>query len=934
MKLIFIGAAMFLSVFRLCAQESSPTGSIAGKLTDKEMQGDPLPFANVIIKGTGTGATTNLDGLFQIENLKPGNYTVAFSFVGYEQLEIPNVQVVPGKVTQINTQLGSSAASLDEVVINTVSRKDSEVALLLEQKNAITIKQSIGAEEFSRKGISTVEQGLTKISGISTVEDRGTFVRGLDDRYNFLLLNGLPLASSDPDFKIIPLSYISTNIVSSIDVLKTFNASLFQDFAGATFEVKTPPAPSQPTTILNVGVKYNTNTTFKDFLYDDSSEMEWLGFTGNSREIPAAFGADVLSYTATPQESVNLFSSSWTPSKVKAPLATGFGITHGQRLINNDRENLGFYFSVNFDNSFHTRQGVERTLNSEGTSGQDFTSVTYDYSTQKSALISLEYDLFDKLQLEFNTIYLQNTSNYIREAYGRNDGFTQLNNRDFFIRDTRYTENDNLIFQLHSNMEWEEKKHRLEISGSVGLGNNQVPDRRVLRAAGTGEDAEYITTNGINPFRFFQNLENNAFSAKAEYSIGLAGTENGDFTAYLRAGYNLDAIKYDFFNRTITAQVDNTSLPNLNTNDPQAFFDQGFSEGFLRYSSTFDPAAKSEINQMVNAGYLIFQKQWEKLLFDAGIRAEYASRKIRYRRPLDRPDSPFQELKYEPFNLSPSLNLKYDLDASSNLRFAGSVTSTRPRLREILPTVYQDGDGNQVIGNPALKNSRNYNLDLKYEIFPQDGQLLAVTLFGKYIEDPIERLARSTSVGYRTFFDNFDEAVIYGLELEARINGGSLFKNAIFDRLSIGFNGILMESEASAPGDDPRFAAVTHKNRRLQGASNWGINADVLYRILKRGNTESSINLIYNTFGKRIYSVGVEGADEIYEKPLNQLDLVWATQFNKNWGLKLTARNLLNEETLFYQDPTKEIRFPESFSNTIESFDIGTTYGASLTYKF
>lgn len=153
--------------------QNTPTGTIAGKLTDKEMQGEPLPFANVLIKGTTKGATTDMDGLFSLENLEPGTYTIVFSFLGYETLEVPNVQVVPNKVTEINTELGSSAASLDEVVINTVSRRDSEVALLLEQKSAIEIKESIGAQQLSRMGVSDVATATTKISGVTTSEASG-----------------------------------------------------------------------------------------------------------------------------------------------------------------------------------------------------------------------------------------------------------------------------------------------------------------------------------------------------------------------------------------------------------------------------------------------------------------------------------------------------------------------------------------------------------------------------------------------------------------------------------------------------------------------------------------------------------------------------------------------------------------------------------------
>lgn len=933
MRRIIILITIFLLPVYLSAQEKS-TGAIAGKLLDKELNGEPLPFANIVIKGTATGTMTDYDGLFVLEDLSPGTYTIAFSFVGYETLEVTNINVVAGKVTQINTELGSSAASLDEVLISTVSRRDSEVALLLEQKKAVSIVQSIGAEELTRKAVNTVEQGLSKVSGITAVQDRGIFVRGLDDRYNYLMINGLPVASSDPDFKIIPLSYISTNIVSSVDVYKTFNPGLYQDFAGASFALNTRTTPSNSVTTVNIGVNYNTNSTFSDFKTDDSGELEFLGYSGDGRAMPVQLQSGQAGFTATPAESAQMFSTSWTPTSKKAPLATQFGLSHGQRIYSNEKEHIGYFLSMNFRNSYDTRSGVERTLNSEGTAGQDFSTDTYDYTTQKSALFSLNYNSFNRLDLTFNSIYLQNTSNYIREAAGRNDGFTQLNNRDFFIRDSRYTENDLITLQLLGNYKMAGGKHKLNFAASGSTGNNNIPDRRVLRAAGQGEDAEYITTNGINPFKFYQTLENINFNSRLEYEMGFQPDGEGKFWTKIKAGYNFDLIEYDFVTRFITAQVNTSNLPALNTNDPESFFQQGFEDGFLRYTSTFDPTATSKIDQYINAGYLNVSKEWEKLLLEIGVRAEYAPREITFRKPLDRPDTRFSSIKYNPFDISPSFNLKYFVNEASNLRLAGSITTTRPRLREILPTVYQDGDGNQVIGNPVLLNSRNYNLDLKYEIFPTNDQVMAITAFGKYLENPIERLARSTSVGYRTYFDNFEEAYLYGLELEAKLNAGYILKNESLEKVTIGFNAILMGSRATAAVDNPRFAAVTNKDRQLQGASNWGINADLGYSLYNNNTASSSLNLIFNTFGNRIYAVGVEGADEIYEKPMNHLDLTWNTRFNEHWDLRLTARNLLNEKTLFTQDPTRDIRFPDDFRNVIESFNVGTTLGANLTYTF
>ena len=106
------------------------TGSISGLLTDKETGDQPLPFANVTIKGTTKGTTTDFDGLYQIENIEPGTYTLVFSFVGYETLEVPNVKVTANKVTEVNTGLGASAAALDEVLIKTVIARESDHVIL------------------------------------------------------------------------------------------------------------------------------------------------------------------------------------------------------------------------------------------------------------------------------------------------------------------------------------------------------------------------------------------------------------------------------------------------------------------------------------------------------------------------------------------------------------------------------------------------------------------------------------------------------------------------------------------------------------------------------------------------------------------------------------------------------------------------------------
>jgi hypothetical protein len=80
------------------------TGSVSGKLTDKEFNNEPLAFANVLIKGTTKGTTSDFDGIYSLELLDPGNYTVVFSFVGYKTIEIETL-IEAGVTNEINVVL-------------------------------------------------------------------------------------------------------------------------------------------------------------------------------------------------------------------------------------------------------------------------------------------------------------------------------------------------------------------------------------------------------------------------------------------------------------------------------------------------------------------------------------------------------------------------------------------------------------------------------------------------------------------------------------------------------------------------------------------------------------------------------------------------------------------------------------------------------------
>jgi hypothetical protein len=228
---------LFITFFICTISIAQNKGTISGVLTDKETNNQPLPFANVLVKGTNTSANTDIDGKYSL-NVNPGNYILIFSFVGYESVEQP-VTVKANETITVNQVLSSGGYTLKDVVVKSSAvNKQKESALLLDQKNAVSFKAAIGAEEISRKGINDVANAVAKVSGVSKNDDSGNvFVRGLGDRYNVTTLNGLPLPSNNPANKNILLDIFTTNIVDNIGVSKTFEAQNYADFGGANIDI-------------------------------------------------------------------------------------------------------------------------------------------------------------------------------------------------------------------------------------------------------------------------------------------------------------------------------------------------------------------------------------------------------------------------------------------------------------------------------------------------------------------------------------------------------------------------------------------------------------------------------------------------------------------------------------------------------------------------
>lgn len=929
---------IILTFFITALTFAQSKGTITGTITDKDVNNSPLAFANAVIKGTSIGTTTDEKGKYTLK-IEPGNYTLVFSFIGYENLEV-KVTVKAGETLTINKALGSGGYRLDDVVIQKTTNREKETALLQEQKKAVEIKQSIGAQEMSRKGVSDVEQGLTKITGISKVGSRGLFVRGLEDRYNNLLINDLASPTNNPFKKIIPLDLFPTDIVGVIDVYKTFNPNIYGDFAGGTFNIATSTSKSSKSvTKINLGTSFTTNNNLRNFLIskDADNSKGFFGLTGNDRALPSLLGGKPASYTLTPDQSLQSFKSGFDVAETKSPLNTSIGILHTEKFTFKNDSKLSYLLSLNFDNNYSFRTGVERNFNNNSSGfvyRNDFINTEYRYKTSVSSLLALNYSI-KRLKLSWNNFYLRTTENLIKDQFGYAD--LTANNNQTLIRTNQLDQSDYFNSQLLGEYALtSDKNQNLKFGGSFAKTSYQQPDRKFFSGSLNGNNM-LTSIAGNNFIRQYLDINSDIYlSGMMEYSLKFGGEEKKN---KLALGYNgfasLMQSSYRFISPVNNFTPNSFTIP---VNDLDAQLNDYLNQNAFSFRESSNANYKAKLKEQTNAGYanvlFKFAEKWE---INGGLRAENTQRETKYREQGSF-DAPFKKLIYNNFYFLPSVNIKYEVTEKANIRFASGKTYTKPVIMEAYPIEYINADGTSTKGNPFLTNSDNYNADLKFELFPSNKEMFAVGVFGKNIKNPIERtfVANAANATITTYL-NSDSAKLFGAEFEFIFDFARL--NKTLKDFSLGFNTSLMQTKVDVkpitvnPDGSITNSIETHKSRELQGASKWLINSDIKYQFNFSKTWTNTASLVYSVFGKRIFAVGTGGMDHIYEMPFQQLDFVWSSKVSEHFDVKLSADNLLNPNRKFELGNDGASPISES-SNIISNYKKGVGFSFNIGYTF
>jgi TonB-dependent receptor len=918
-------------------------GTIDGQVTDVKTN-EAIIGANVVIEGTTVGAATDIEGNFVIANLKPGTYTIVVTYIAYKTQTIPDVVVEPGKKTTLKITLVEDIAELAEVVVTAQKEISTDVSLLNTIKENKLVVSGISAQQIVRLPDRDAAQVMMRVPGITVQDGRFVLVRGMPERYNQVMINGIIGPSTEIDKRSFSFDLIPAGSLDQMLVYKSGTAEMPGDFAGGVIQMVTKSPAYEEFTSVGLNFGFRTNTTFQDFKYNASTGTDNLGFDNGFRDLPSGFPTTAALQGTSRSSQLRLdagktLTNNFALNNKKAAPDMGFNFATSQKFKAGNLR-LSNLTSVAYSRSF-THYDAEFLRYQEFTSTNpskrfDYNDNVYSNDVRVNVMHNWLIDINDRNKVEFKNLFVQlgedKTTTRVGTEFGQRDGQDLQNYAYYHLNRSIYTG------QLDGKHTLGDGSYKLNWVLGMNYINRNEPDYRRFRSfrdkslAGTEAPFEIILPPSGNPFeagRFWSKLQDKGFSHGLNFEKKF-GDLDAKRTPSLKAGYFLERKT-----RTFDARYVNYIIPNLGQDLEQAYalaklpLDQVFAPGNVNPNGfTIEEATKPQDHyngeNTLSAAYISSQLPLGKFDINIGLRAEYNVQN------LDAMGSDGTPLRVNNpvFAPLPSFNVAYNTSDRSLVRLAYSRTINRPEFRELAPFLfYQFEFESALIGNPQLKTAFIHNVDLRWEMYPNPGETISIGTFYKQLKDPIELYLQVTSDVPQFVYNNSTSAYDYGVEVEFRKSLASLGVSKFLRNTSVNVNAAYIKSQvdigANAGGNLARY-------RPLQGQSPYIVNAGVYYNDEESG---FSVNGAFNVFGPRIYSIGDINFPTFWEMPRKALDLQVSQRLTKTLSLKLNAQNLLNTPFRILQDSDQDQEIKSS-DLLIQKYRVGAQYSFSINWMF
>ena len=900
---------------------ASGDGVIKGFVKD----GDGLPLPGVMVSASSPvladgprPAWAEADGSFRIEGLPPGAYTVEATLDGF-QPSGTTLTLVQGQTVTFEFKL--AFAVLEETIeVRAEAIASSEVALLDQRRQSSVVSDSISSEEIGRTPDSDAAGVVDRLTGVSLVDDKYVYVRGLGERYSNTTLNGASIASTETEKKVVPLDLFPAKLLETIDVVKTYTPDMPGAFGSGIVSLNTLAFPTSRLFRVSLGAGYNSNATASAH-QAYAGGLSLLGEGG--QPLPSSIPSRLLvpksrfnpdGFTpAEMQQFGQSFGSAWTgDAPSSAPYNGNFNVTYGNTI-----GRLGMLVSAVGSHGYTSRDEMSRyfTLDTGNTLvvGNDYDLVTDTESVRNGLLGAFSLQLADGQTVKVSSMFTRDARGESRTQ----EGFNAAGSYDIRDYRTRYEKEELLSTRLVG-------EHVVS-----GIGQSSFLEWSVAQSKGTREqdlrenlytlqsDGQYQLATGypeVGKMEYFD-LDDTITDAGASWAtyFALGASQYGSVkggVAYTKREREFAARRFRFITGNPN-QFDLTLMPE------ELFVAANIRPGGFELLETTGINDAYTGDHEIKAAYVMGDISLGKLRLIGGVRLEESQQTVLTFNPFSTATP--EEAVNDNRDWLPALNAVYQLSGRTNLRFAASRTVNRPEFRELSPFAFVEiTGGRSIAGNPDLKQATIDGVDLRWEAFPEAGEVMAVSVFYKKIDQPIERYVQATSE-LRTSWLNADSASLQGIELELRRSLAVVSPALKYWSLNINYS--YVDSSVTIPR--AQLSVLTTTSRALQGQSAHVGNFSVQYYHPAAGTL---VRLLYGYTGERLSDVGVYGLPDIVEASTDSLDLVLSQSLRRlvpGLDVKLTASNLLNSESTYTQG-----------SELQRLYTTGRSFGLSFGYTY
>jgi outer membrane receptor for ferrienterochelin and colicin len=932
-------AVLFFAISGFANNEKP--GFIIGKVTEM-IDGKPtaVPFANVSIKGTANGATTDFDGNYKI-TVSEGVYEIVASFVGYEPVSKAGIAVKSGETTNLDFTVQASVQQLKETKVSAQKVTHTENAVLTEMKRSTAVVSGISSQQIAKSQDRDASEVIKRVPGVTIMNDRFVMVRGLSERYNSVYLNNVTTPSTESDVKAFSFDMIPSALIDRILIYKSPAPEISGEFAGGVIKVFTKNTPDENLLSVGYSASYRQNTTFNDFYMNPGSKTDWMGFDDGSRSLPSDFPANVrdisnsndLEQLTTVGRSL---SDNWGTVNSKAAPDQRFNITFA-RKFDIKKVHVGHITALNYSNTnqyFVSRRTEYNTYNPVTQNSDtifDYFDSRYSNNVRAGLLHNWSFNFLNH-KIEFKNIFNQAGMNQSTLRDGKNfeEGELRKEYSYYYMNRSIYTG------QLSGEHKLFEDKTKIDWTLAYSKAKKEEPDWRRVRTAkdiNATEEEPYQTYVPFGATPFF--LGRLYFDLYEELMTGTANLEQklsiGKFEPKVTAGVYLERKWRQFSARNLgyasanVFQFDN-SLREIPID--QLFNDTNINSttGLKIDEDTRLSDAYTAQNDLI-AYYLALDIPFTKWLsLHTGARVENNRQRLESHTVTGNPVNVDNHI----IRLLPSANLTANISEKMLIRGGFGITLNRPEFRELAPYAFYDFNFNSVnYGNDSLETPSIYNYDARWEYYPNHGEIISVGAFYKNFVNPIETyfVPGTGSGGTRNYtYRNAESASSTGIELEVRKTFNNL-KTPFVRNLGVVLNASYIWSKINL-GDK---AQGQSENRPMMGQSPYIINSGIYYQNDTLG---LQVNLLYNVIGERIVIVGSYGIPDVYEMPRNTLDLTITKRLWKRLDVKFGIQDILNQPYLLVQDANGDGKVTRNNDQQIQSYKRGSYYTLGLNFRF